>query len=174
MKNFFTAVLLVCIGASSVRAQIQTITIPTNAVASSNNLYLGATITVASNAFATLKSFVGAEAYIQLNVQGFSMQIGTGGWTPSAEPIVVAGPATIQIQQNAAYGPNAFATFDVEPGPFPPNKAVTVGAYAGNVQVTMQMSTDLVSWTPAVNGQVYTNSPSARFFRIQLVTNASP
>ncbi|SPE61801.1 hypothetical protein SBV1_770009 [Verrucomicrobia bacterium] len=45
--------------------------------------------------------------------------------------------------------------------PFPPGKAVTVGAYSGNVQVTMQISTDLANWTSAVNGAVYTNSPDA-------------
>ncbi len=38
----------------------------------------------------------------------------------------------------------------------------------------MQMFTDLVNWTPAVNGQIYTNSPDAGFFRIKLQTNASP
>jgi hypothetical protein len=38
----------------------------------------------------------------------------------------------------------------------------------------MEMSADLVNWTPAVNGVVYTNSPDARFFRITLETNASP
>ena len=57
---------------------------------------------------------------------------------------------------------------------FPPGKTATVGANAANVQATMQMSTDLVDWTPALNGQVYTNSPDARFFRIQLLTNISP
>jgi hypothetical protein len=88
--------------------------------------------------------------------------------------VILAGPATIQIQQMSGYTPGCFATFSVEPAPFPPGRAVTVGAYAGNVQVTMQMSTDLVNWTTAVNAQVYTNSPDARFFRIQLNTNASP
>jgi len=66
------------------------------------------------------------------------------------------------------------ATVDIQPGPFPPGRTVTVGAYSGNVRVTMEMSTDLVNWTPAVNASLYTNSPDARFFRIQLVTNASP
>lgn len=56
-------------------------------------------------------------------------------------------------------------------GAFPPDKTLVVGANSGNVQVTMQMSTDLVNWTPAVNEMIYTNAPDARFFRIQLLTN---
>ena len=87
-------------------------------------------------------------------------------------PVVIAGPAMIQIVSGYASG--GFATFCVEPGPFPPGRAVTVGAFSGNVQVTMQMSTDLVNWTTATNALVYTNSPDARFFRIQLNTNPSP
>src|SRR5205085_9205467 len=55
---------------------------------------------------------------------------------------------------------------------FPPDKTAVVGAYSGNVQVTMEISTDLVNWTSATNGLVYTNSPAARFFRIKLVTKA--
>jgi len=41
------------------------------------------------------------------------------------------------------------------------SQEVTAGAYGGNVRVTMEMSTDLVNWAPAVNGMVYTNSPEA-------------
>ncbi len=53
-------------------------------------------------------------------------------------------------------------------------KAVTVGANSGNLQLTMEISTDLVNWTAANNGALNTNSPDARFFRIKLLTNASP
>ena len=91
------------------------------------------------------------------------------------QPLVFSGPAAIQLlalpNVNGSYG---FATFDVEPGPYRPDKAVTIGAYSGNVKVTMETSTDLVNWTTAVNGQIYTNSPIAQFFRITLVKNAAP
>jgi len=91
-----------------------------------------------------------------------------------AGPVVIAGTATFTLTNTCSLPPPSpfIATIDVEPGPYPPGKTATVGSYSGNVQVTMQMSTDLVNWTPAVNGMVYTNSPDARFFRIQLVTNA--
>ena len=90
---------------------------------------------------------------------------------PYTPEFTIAGPATISL---VAKGSPAILTLDVEPGPYPPGRAVTVSAYSGNVQVTMEMSTDLVNWTPAVNAQVYTNSPDARFFRIKLVANATP
>ena len=93
-----------------------------------------------------------------------------GSYTPD---FIIAGPATISLI-TPSDGAKAILTLDIEPGPYPPGRAVTVGAYSGNVQVTMEMSTDLVNWTPAVNAQVYTNSPDARFFRIKLATNATP
>jgi hypothetical protein len=66
------------------------------------------------------------------------------------------------------------ATIDIQPAAFPPDKTAVVGAFSGNVQVTMEISTDLVNWTSATNGLIYTNSPAARFFRLKLVTNATP
>jgi hypothetical protein len=102
----------------------------------------------------------------------------SGGTTPQGytPDFTIAGPATISLitQGPGSSGNPAILTLDIEPGPYPPGRAVTVGAYSGNVQVTMEMSTDLVNWTPAVNAQVYTNSPDARFFRIKLQTNATP
>ena len=86
---------------------------------------------------------------------------------------MIAGPATISLVTSGTQN-QAILTLDVEPAPFPPGRTITVGANSGNVQVTMEMSTDLVNWTPAVNGQVYTNCPDARFFRIKLQTNVSP
>ena len=90
--------------------------------------------------------------------------------------VVMAGPAAVSLGLDGSLQPScqSFVTLDIQPAPFPPGRAVTVGAYSGNVQVTMEMSTDLVNWTPAVNGLVYTNAPDARFFRIKLVTNATP
>ena len=143
-------------------AQIQTLVVsPT----STNS----AVITVSSNSFATIKSVNSASGgYVQLNLQGVNFAFHLPEGSPSG--LIFSGPATIQLQGDG-YGA-ALATVDVEPGPFPPGKTATVGANSGNVQVTMQMSTDLVNWTTAVNGMVYTNAPDARFFRIQLITNA--
>jgi len=90
-----------------------------------------------------------------------------------ANGFIIAGPATIGVENPNGSG-GAFSNWEIQPSPFPPGKAVTVGPYAGNVMVTMEVSGDLVNWVPAVNGAVYTNSPDARFFRIKMVTNATP
>jgi len=89
---------------------------------------------------------------------------------------IIAGPATIRFVSETWTPPDqvAFLSLDIQPAPFPPDRAVTVGAYSGNVRVTMEVSADLVNWTAAVNGQIYTNSPDARFFRIKLEKNAAP
>ncbi len=143
-------------------AQVQTLVV---SPASTNS----AVINVSSNGYAVIKSInPDAGGILLINLQGVNFTFNPSFQNLSG--LTFAGPATIQLQGNS-YGAT-FATVEVEPGPFPPGKTLTVGAYSGNVQVTMQMSTDLVNWTPAVNGMVYTNSPDARFFRIELVTNA--
>ncbi len=93
--------------------------------------------------------------------------------------LMIAGPATVSLATTSYKNgitelSQAILTLDVEPVPFPPGKTLTLGANSGNAQVTMETSTDLVNWTSAVNGQLYTNSPTARFFRINLQINAGP
>ena len=163
MKIFCSAAsLAVAFITLSARAQIQTL-----AVGPGNTN--SPVITVSSNSYAVIRSsFDDYGAHLLVNVQGVNFNFYTVDDNVSG--LVFAGPATMQLQGNA-YGP-ALVTVEVKPGPYPPGKTLTVGAYSGNVQVTMQTSTDLVNWTPAVNGMVYTNSPDARFFRIQMVTNA--
>ena len=148
----------------SAHAQIQTLTVsPT----STNS----AVITVSSNSYAIVKSVDYDDGGLLLmNVQGVNFTKDFSFET--VDNLIICGPATIQLQAHCCAYYASYATIEVEPGPFPPGKALTVGANSGNVQVTMQMSTDLVNWTPAVNGMIYTNSPDARFFRIQMVTNA--
>jgi hypothetical protein len=155
---------LICLSVSA-RAQLQTLVVnPSN--------ILSAAITVATNQYAVVKSVDYEDGGLLLvNIQGTSFTedfsyASVEGWT-------IAGPATIQLQAqpNAYYA--TFATIEIKPQqqPVPPDQAVTVGSNAGNVQVTMLTSLDLINWTPAVNGIVYTNTPTARFFRIQLLTN---
>ena len=155
--------LFVAFVAQSASAQVQTLVM-------GNGSTNSAVITVASNSYAVIKSVntdYGGDVVVNMQGVVFSLDAST----ENLSNLTFAGPATIQLQGNG-YGP-AFATIEVEPGLFPPGKALTVGSNSGNVRVTMQMSTDLVNWAPAVNGMVYTNSPDARFFRIMLELNAS-
>jgi hypothetical protein len=152
------------------KAQIQTITVASGSP-QANQIYMGQTLTIPANYYARLMSFIGPNALLQIQSQGMSVLLNVNSTSLSATPVVIAGPATFQIEQSATSAPGSFATVDVEPGPFPPGKTATIGANAGDVQVTMQTSTDLVNWTTAVNGQTYTNSPAAQFFRIQMTVN---
>ena len=156
--------LILTVVSLSVRAQIQTLVVsPT----STNS----AVITVSSNSFAVVKSVDNDDGGLLLiNIQGVNF---TKDFSfESINGLTISGPATIQLQAHCCAFYASYATIEIVPGPFPPGKTLTVGANSGNVQVTMQMSTDLVNWTPAVNGMVYTNTPDARLFRIQTVVNA--
>jgi hypothetical protein len=112
-----------------------------------------------------------ATPWLIWNVQGLQF---TNSMYNFPIPMIVAGPATVQLSAPNCPDTHAFATFDIQPAPFPPDKAVTIGAYSGNVKITMEESTDLVNWTQAINGTTYTNSPAARFFRIRMEKNAPP
>ncbi len=174
MKSLLVVFLLSFASLLAAPAQVITIVAPTNDPAMSipggSTFNLGETLAVPTNGFATLKSLLAPNGFLRIRTKGISYD-----YYNDSVGFTIAGPATVQvIQYSNTINPVTLATFDVQPSPFPPNKALTVGAYSGNVQVTMQMSTDLVNWTPAVNAQIYTNSPDARFFRIQLVTNVAP
>ena len=145
----------------SARAQMQTLVVsPTN----TNSVI----ITVSSNSYAVVKSAKG-DGDLVFNIQGVSFEMRIGD--ESVKDITVRGPATIQLKASCCAYYQSFATIEVVPGIYPPDKTLAVGSNSGNVQVTMQTSTDLVNWTTAVNATVYTNSPSARFFRMVMVTN---
>jgi hypothetical protein len=166
MKTILKIIIaaLICISFSA-HAQMQTLT------ATSSNI-LSSVITICTNQYAIVKSADYDDGGLLLiNMQGVSFSKNFS--FESVDGLTISGPATIQLEAepNAYY--STYATIEVKPQqlPVPPNQAVTVGSNAGNVQVTMITSTDLVNWTPAVNGMVYTNSPAARFFRIQLLTN---
>ena len=176
MKTTFLSLALTLFGFITSHAQVQTIVVPSG----TNS---GQTLNIPANSYAKLLSLMGANVGINISAQGVSTTIannnGAGIPWNNSEPVVVTGPATIQIGNYPLQGQPGFpypglATFDVEPAPFPPNKTAIIAANSGNVQVTMQTSTDLVNWTAAVNEQVYTNVPDARFFRIQIQTGVSP
>jgi hypothetical protein len=114
-----------------------------------------------------------------------SWQIGDGrgylkieryGLVLTEEPLLlgpsptVTGPAKITVfwwtQPNPANPPAAaFATLEVMPASFPPDKTVMVPAGTG-ANIILEASSDLVRWTPADPG-AYTNRTDNLFFRIR-------
>lgn len=79
-------------------AQIQTITFGSGATNVNNNTWLGGVITVPTNGIATLKSVIGGggDGNFIINCQGTNINYYFSSF-PSL-PLVVVGPATIQIQ----------------------------------------------------------------------------
>jgi hypothetical protein len=165
MKTIAIIVGIILTCALSLRAQIQTLVVsPTN--------ILSSVITVPTNGYAVVKSVDYDDGgQLLINAQGvnFSKDLTTSTLTG----LTIAGPATIQLaaQPSAYYASYATIELQEQPDPFPANQTFTVGSNAGNVQVTMLTSTDLINWSPATNGMVYTNTPAARFFRIQMIVN---
>ena len=87
-------------------------------------------------------------------------------WFLSTPPLpVLTGPGLLRI-----YDPNcchtSIVTVRITPGPQSPDKTIILQPGFG-AAVTFQSSTNLVDWQAAVSG-VYTNVPSAMFFRIKV------
>jgi hypothetical protein len=82
-------------------------------------------------------------------------------------PVVVAGPAVLQLTRGTQPGSSNMATFRLTPEPYPVGSALLVPPGPGGASVALECSTNLVDWSPAPNG-VYTNQPVAKFFRIRL------
>ena len=90
-----------------------------------------------------------------------------------SRPLVVAGPVTIGIRFDPVEVGNndgraqALCTFRVLPGSTSPQGTAVVAPGPGQTPVSLECSTDLVSWLAATNG-VYGPLPEAKFFRIRL------
>lgn len=78
------------------------------------------------------------------------------------DSLVVNGPAKLLV-----VGIGGMATFRITPDQYPPDRTVVVPGGPGGATVTMECSTNLVHWEPAVGGS-YTNLPGVKFFRIKL------
>lgn len=84
----------------------------------------------------------------------------------------VAGPATFSLAMTYSSSvttpdpsKGAMMTVRITPMTFNPNHTVTVAPGMGNVQVEMESSTNLVTWTTATNG---TYNDALKFFRVKL------
>jgi hypothetical protein len=80
-------------------------------------------------------------------------------------PFVLAGPAVISFYAGSP-DPLAVLTLEITPEAYPPDKSITLAPGTGGAEITLQCSTNLVNWSPALNG-VYTNLDQAKFFRIK-------
>lgn len=158
------------------RAEIRTLTLNTSVTNSSETITISALQTIELKVEKVAGGTCGgigglpAQPFIAWNVNGILFTNTVGFSTP----LIVAGPASVRISAPSCLEARAIVTFDIQPSAFPPDKTLTLGAFSGNVKVTMEQSTDLVNWTPAQNEATYTNAPDARFFRIKMERNVPP
>jgi hypothetical protein len=93
------------------------------------------------------------------------------GGLPKLQPFKVAGPGTIKLVSQYA-DTKALATFSITranavPAVTPANAVVIPNDAAGNFQVTLESSTDLITWTAATPGS-YSGTNQQRFFRTRV------
>ena len=154
-------------------AEIRTLTLDSSITNSSETITISDQQTIELKAVSPVTTWCGSNngPFLHWNVHGLAFTNNVGfqpaGW-------IFSGPASVRIFSPSCPVSGTVATFAIEPSAFPPDKTLTLGAFSGNVKVTMEQSTDLVNWTPAVNAAIYTNAPDARFFRIKMEKNAPP
>jgi hypothetical protein len=88
--------------------------------------------------------------------------------TASGVGTTVAGPATFRL-----WAGTSLMTVKITPESYDPNKTLIVPPGTNQVQITLESSTNLVSWATATNG-VYGSPDAAHFFRIRMDKLASP
>ncbi len=143
-------------------------------------------ITVAAHQVLKVLSFNhgGAEGYIQLVREGVSMPLlrsidqnqffANGFQKQGTNTPVVVGPATIHVTGTAEGSRLAFSYSLTDNAAAAsaslPSPAVVIPADAsGEVQIILESSTDLITWTAALPGS-YSSSTTKRFFRIRAIT----
>lgn len=82
---------------------------------------------------------------------------------------VIPGPATLRLyfenRTGTTAAPRGRATFKITPVAFPPDKTFIIPDGTPGATVTLETSTNLLTWTTATNG-FYTGTNGAKFFRI--------
>lgn len=124
---------------------------------------------ISSMQVAELKSFIddSSQCFIRIHDTNRAYEIVGFNISVTTKPIIFRGPATIELFRSPQVSSGtAFATFEVTPQPYSPDKSITIAPGAGGAVITLECSTDLVNWTATTNG-VYTNLPAAKFFRIR-------
>ena len=125
------------------------------------------TLTVTNGQLARIIYWNAASASLSMSVGGSSFLLVNGGIDVSTKTPIVVGPATITLSANN----NNYGLCTIEllspSEPFTPSNAVVIPADAGGpVNIILESSTDLITWTSASPG-TYGTSTEKRFFRVR-------
>jgi len=92
-------------------------------------------------------------------------------------PIILAGPLTVSVRSTSTYN-RAICTYRLSDNvsssapsveTFTPSNSVVIPANAnGNIQIILESSVDMVTWTAATPG-TYSSATEKRFFRVRAV-----
>lgn len=82
-------------------------------------------------------------------------------------PFAVTGPARVLLFGGSVGNAPAICTFRITPDAYPPTGTVVIPPVEGGGVVQLECSTNLLTWQATTNG-VYTNLPTAKFFRLTL------
>ncbi len=111
------------------------------------------------------------DALLAVTTRGKTMRLRSIANAPGAQgqaPIVIPGPATVQILNIHGPSKESIATFAVtRVGTASPPAEVPQEA-GSNFDVILEQSSDLVNWTPA-NPGAYSGTETKRFFRTRIV-----
>lgn len=115
--------------------------------------------------------YLSNDTYLDVTIDGVIVQVDANDPDQVNLP-VVAGPATIQVLNfnslNAALATLSIKKAD-EVAPSTPTQTVVIpDDGAGDREVRLESSTDLVTWTATQPG-IFSSSQDSRFFRLRLV-----
>ena len=127
-------------------------------------------LTVPNNYTATIEA---------LALRGLTAELRIGGTSIPSETLtgkitVPSGTKITVYARSSEDGSLAFATIRLtellDSVQLPTGTAVIPSTITGNVEVILESSVDLITWTPALPG-MYGSSESKRFFRVRILTN---
>lgn len=184
MKSVLSAVCIALAGFSCPALAVEYITLTTEAVP--NDYGHSAPVTLAAGDVARV-AFAGANLMdggiavlnVEIGEKTFRINLGSAETNPGtftgveSNPVIV-GPAVLKLSKanNATAFPGIMTlaiTRAGSPAPSVPSTAVVIPEdAAGEFQVILESSTDLITWTPAMPGS-YGGSTQKRFFRTRIV-----
>jgi hypothetical protein len=168
MKRLLQSALCACL---CVTAQAGEITLTVNQQEGHGVTILSDQVSIGTNEGAEVTSIFGTYGGISLYVikNGITNGLSASSTLPLANPVAVAGPATLRlvIDQAVGFSGYCFCTVKIKPDGFPPDKTVIIPQGTPGANIIMEQSSDLVHWTNSVPG-LYTNTAvSSLFFRLR-------
>lgn len=152
----------------SASAEIVTLTARNRTTASVSPVSSTKPITLAEGESATTKYLTG-NGVVDILIEGTLFRISLSEHPQAALP-VVAGPATIRLTNFSTLN-QGLATFDVKRKTTAPSSSPSVVVIpddgSGDHEVTLESSSDMVTWTTTQPG-TFNSSNSNRFFRVRV------